>query len=339
MCCSSVRGSLAGINFRLQHSSCKIPGSDVFRPRYRRIYPPHADIRGYTFVSNRSRESCSTTKLSGSKKRCLSRLPSRRMDMRNFCGVVVASLFARGTLTVISNLPSPVLVDLIAIGAAFYVPLGTRRGYIQGAYGFRVLATNLILEGLVRLGGSLLMMILGFGVRGVIAANAAAIAGAYLAAAPKLAPAVPSHLRFSQALRESLQAMVFFAGQVIINNCDIVLVKHFFTPTMAGLYAAVAMVGRVIFAFSSAVVNTMFPWVALALKMRERKDLPEVIATSLLPVLGIGCTIALGLRLAPAVVWTTFFGSGFGIAGKYDLPYLLSVSSAVTDHRWYTSAW
>src|ERR1700677_1798826 len=246
------------------------------------------------------------------------------------CGIFVASLlvlFAKGIAGYL-NLPSPVLVDLIAIGAAFYVPLGTRRGYIQGAYGFRVLATNLILEGLVRLGGSLLMMILGFGVRGVIAANAAAIAGAYFAGAPKLAPVVPSHLRFSQALRESLQAMVFFAGQVIINNCDIVLVKHFFTPTLAGLYAAVAMVGRVIFALSSAVVNSMFPLVA-GTKDEERKDL-RVIATSLLLVLGIGCTIALGLRLAPAVVWTTFFGSGFGIAGKYDLPYLLSLYAVTT---------
>jgi len=246
------------------------------------------------------------------------------------CGIVVALLlvlFSRGIANYL-KLPSPVLVQLIAVGAAFYVPLGTRRGYIQGAYGFRVLATNLILEGMIRLGGSLLMMIFGLGVRGVIGANAAAIAGAYFAAAPKLAPAVPSHLRFSQAVRESLQAMVFFAGQVIINNCDIVLVKHFFTPTMAGLYAAVAMVGRVIFALSSAVVNSMFPLVA-GTKDEERKDL-RVIATSLLLVLTIGCTLALGLRLAPAAVWTTFFGSGFGIAGKYDLPYLLSLYAVTT---------
>jgi O-antigen/teichoic acid export membrane protein len=56
--------------------------------------------------------------------------------------------------------------------------------------------------------------------------------------------------------------MIFFAGQVLINNCDIVLVKHFFVPKEAGVYAAVAMVGRVIFAFSSSVVNSMFPLVA-----------------------------------------------------------------------------
>ena len=29
-------------------------------------------------------------------------------------------------------------------------------------------------------------------------------------------------------------------------------------------------------------------------------------------------------------IWTTFFGSGFGIAGKYDLPYLLSLYAVTT---------
>jgi O-antigen/teichoic acid export membrane protein len=246
------------------------------------------------------------------------------------CGVIIALLLVlfQSSISAFLNLPSPVLVDLIAIGAAFYVPLGSRRGYIQGAYGFRSLSTSLVLEGLVRLCGSLLLVTLGFGVKGVIAANAAAIAVAYFAAAPKLPPPVPNQVRLSHALRESMQAIVFFAGQVLINNCDIVLVKHFFTPAMAGLYAAVAMVGRVIFAFSQAVVNSMFPLVA-GTGDEERKDL-KVIATSLLLVLGIGCSVALALRLAPAGMWTAFFGPGFKVAGKYGLPYLLSLYAVTT---------
>jgi O-antigen/teichoic acid export membrane protein len=246
------------------------------------------------------------------------------------CGLLIALLlvlFQTGIANFL-KLPSPVLVDIIAIGAAFYVPLGTRRGYIQGAYGFRSLAANLVLEGLVRLGGSLVLVMLGGGVRGVIAANAAAMAVAYFAAAPKLAPAVPSQIRLSYALRESFQALVFFAGQVLINNCDIVLVKHFFSPAMAGLYAAVAMVGRVIFAFSQAVVNSMFPLVA-GTGDEERRDL-KVIATSLLLVLGIGCSVAVALRFAPASIWTSFFGPGFAVSGKYGMPYLLSLYAVTT---------
>ena len=246
------------------------------------------------------------------------------------CGIIVALvlLLFQKALADYLHLPSPILVVLLAIGAAFYVPLGCRRGYIQGAYGFQRLAINLVLEGLVRLGLSLLFITLGFGVPGVIAANAAAIAVAYVAAAPRLTAPVPSQLHLPDAFREALQAIVFFAGQVLINNCDIVLVKHFFPPNVAGLYAAVALVGRVIFAFSSAVVNSMFPLVA-GTGNRERKD-HRILATSLLLVLAIGFALALGLRLAPAGVWTAFLGPQFEIAGKHGLPFLLALYAITT---------
>lgn len=246
------------------------------------------------------------------------------------CGIVVAMLLLlfRAPIASYLNLPSPILVALLAVGVAFYVPLGSRRGYIQGVCGFRSLATNLVLEGVVRLFGSLLLIKLGLGVRGVVAANAVAVAVAYFAAVPQAAPRISNPLRFQYALHETFQAMVFFAGQVLINNCDIVLVKHFFLPTSAGLYAAVAMVGRVIFAFSTAVVNSMFPLVA-GTRQEERRGL-KVVAMSSLLVLSIGSALALGLRLAPAWIWTTTFGSGFAIAGRYGLPYLLSMYAITT---------
>lgn len=246
------------------------------------------------------------------------------------CGLFAALillLFQR-TIADYLNLPGPALVALLAIGAAFYVPLGSRRGYIQGTYKFRRLAANLVVEGVVRLGGSFLMILLGFGVEGVIAANSAAVAVAYLTIAPKLATRIPNPLHFVYALREISQAMVFFSGQVLINNCDIVLVEHFFPAKEAGLYAAVAMVGRVIFAFSSAVVNSMFPLVA-GTRDEERRDI-RIISTALLLVLGTGSVLALGLGIAPSGMWTTFFGSGFEIAGKYNLPYLLALYAITT---------
>jgi O-antigen/teichoic acid export membrane protein len=246
------------------------------------------------------------------------------------CGILVALIllaFQRAIAEYL-NLPGPILVAILALGAAFYVPLGCRRGYIQGTYGFRRLAVNLVVEGLVRLGGSLLAIRLGLGVDGVIAANAAAVAVAYLAFTPTLASPIANPLRFYSAFREACQAMIFFSGQVLINNCDIVLVKHYFSASDAGIYAAVAMVGRVIFAFSSAVVNSMFPLVA-GNRDEERRNL-RVIATSLLMVLGIGSILTLGLSVVPDGIWTAFFGSGFEIAGRYNLPYLLALYAVST---------
>ena len=246
------------------------------------------------------------------------------------CGIFVAMLLFLFDRVIANylNLPNPLLVVLLGIGAAFYVPLGTRRGYIQGAYGFRSLATNLVTEGSVRLGGSLLMVALGFGVMGVIAANAAALAVAYAAIAPKLTARVPSHLAFSDGFREVSQAVVFFSGQVLINNCDIVLVKHFFASETAGLYAAVAMVGRVTFAFSSAVVNSMFPVVA-GVRNRDRRNF-SLLGTSLLMVLAIGSLLALALRLGPPWIWTRLFGASFELPGPHGFPYLLALYAITT---------
>ena len=241
------------------------------------------------------------------------------------CGVVIASilLLFHNVIANFLNLNDPLLIILLAIGVAFYIPLGSRRGYVQGAFGFRRLAGNLVFEGLMRLCGSVLLILLGFGVRGVIAANSAAVVAAYLAITPKLTARIPSPIRRSYALREMLQAVVFFSGQMLINNCDIVLVKHFFLLREAGLYAAVAMVGRVVFSFSQAVVNSMFPLVA-ATNNEDRKDL-TVIASALLMVLSIGSLLAVGLRLAPEWIWRYFFGSKFEIVGPHGLSYLLAL--------------
>lgn len=226
------------------------------------------------------------------------------------------------------KLPGTLLVVLLAIGGAFYIPLGSLRGLIQGVYGFRSLAMNLVLEGVCRLGGSFLMVKMGFGAAGVIGANAASMIVAYVALLPRRPKTAGQTMSFGAVHREIAHALVFFSGQMLINNCDIVLVKHFFTPTAAGLYAVVAMVGRVIFALCQAVVNSMVPIVA-GTRAEERKGF-SLISTALLLVLLIGSVLAVGLRFTPALVWTKLFGAGFLLLGPHGFPYLLALYAVTT---------
>ncbi len=246
------------------------------------------------------------------------------------CGLVAAAiliLFQRPIANYL-NFPNSVPIAILAVGIAFYVPLGVRRGYIQGVYRFRGLALNLVVEGACRLLGSYLMIRMGLDVDGVIGANTAAVVIAYLTVVPAQTGNLPNPLRSSDSVREMVQAIVFFAGQVLINNADIVLVQHYFVAREAGLFAAVAMVGRVIYAFSSAIVNSMFP-ISAGSRQEERKDL-KVIATASVLILGTGSVLALALDFAPASIWTTFFGSDFQIAGQYNLPYLLALYAITT---------
>jgi O-antigen/teichoic acid export membrane protein len=244
------------------------------------------------------------------------------------CGLLAAfALFIfRSPIAAWLHLPTPLLVMLLAVGVAFYVPLGARRGYAQGALNFRRFAGNLALEGAVRLVGSLLAIVLGFGVAGVIAANAAAVAVCWIAIAPPLAASAPGALRLPRASREVLQALVFYSGLVLINNSGIVLVKHFLLPVEAGLYAAAAMVGRVIFLFSSAVVNSMFPVVAGARPEEQRSG--RALHTALLLVSCVGAAAVVALRLMPAAAWRLIFGARFTTSGPYSLSYLFAMFAA-----------
>jgi O-antigen/teichoic acid export membrane protein len=247
-----------------------------------------------------------------------------------FCGLAVALAIVlfRNPITNYLKLPSPVLIVLLGVGAAFYVPLGSCRGYMQGVCDFRQLAWNTVLEGVLRLGGSLLLIFAGFGVTGVVAANAAAVAFAYIFAIPKL----PAHSRSSPQLRmpagEAIQAIVFFVGQIVIMNSDIIIVKHFFAPVVAGIYAAIALIGRMIFVFSRSVVNTMFP-ISAGANVHGRKD-NRVLTTSLLLVAGIGAAASIALALIPEAVWKAFFGPGFVMVQSHTISYFLVLYAVTT---------
>ncbi|MGA3091348.1 MAG: lipopolysaccharide biosynthesis protein [Terriglobales bacterium] len=228
------------------------------------------------------------------------------------------------------NLSDPTLIVILAVGTAFYIPLGVRRGMLQGMYNFRRLSINFILEVVVKLGGTVALLALGFGVRGVIAAVSASVVAGYLWAQPGPELKVTPQLGLPASFVEGVQAIVFFVGQVVINNVDILLVKHFYPPAEAGLYAAVAVVGRVVYMAAWAVVSSMFP-------VSAGVDRPEpyrraVVITPLLLVLLIVTLSLFGLWLLPSVVWRGLFGAGFQLSaqnGYSSLPLLYVATTGV----------
>jgi O-antigen/teichoic acid export membrane protein len=238
-------------------------------------------------------------------------------------GLMIALLLVlgRNVITSYLNLPNSNLILILALGTAFYVPLGVRRGAIQGTYAFRNFGINLILEGLVRLGGAWLLIHLGLGVQGAVLAGSAGVILGYFAALTHLKPKTTFDQNIFASFREGMQATVFFAGQVVINNFDIVLAKHFFPSEEAGLYAAVALVGRVVNMCTWSVVNAMFPMSAGA-KAADKED-RSILLTSVLMVLAILVGLIFILWMVPSFFWNAAFGSQFQISGYGSIPTLL----------------
>jgi hypothetical protein len=226
------------------------------------------------------------------------------------------------------NLPTSRDLVLLGVGTAAYIPLGVRRGMLQGLYDFRRLAINFVLEVLVKFGGTLLLLHYEWGVTGVIASVVASIVIAYAAASP--AKDVRADLRggIPASFREGMQAIVFFVGQVIISNLDILLVKHYFPAAVAGLYAAVALVGRVVYMFSWSVISSMFPVSAAS---AHRQASRTVLKSAIILVTGMTTIFTLAAWLAPASLWQAVLGARFLGTIHDSFSTLLASYSAMTS--------
>src|ERR1700753_3926446 len=122
------------------------------------------------------------------------------------------------------NIPSPWIVGILALGIAAYAPLGVKRGAMQGVLAFPRLGVNFVLEAAVRLIIGVGFVVAGYGVLGAVGAiSAAVITACFL---PRLAVSLGGKAGVAEplSLAEAVQAIVFFVGQVIINNIDILLV-------------------------------------------------------------------------------------------------------------------
>jgi O-antigen/teichoic acid export membrane protein len=221
------------------------------------------------------------------------------------------------------NVPSPWIIGLLAIGIGFYAPLGVKRGAMQGVCDFRRLGANFVLEALVRFFVGVGLVVVGYNILGAVGAISAAVIAACFV------PRLPAQLRVktgaveTPSYAEAVQAIVFFIGQVVINNIDILLVKHFFASDPAGVYAAISQIGRLLyFASWFGVVNAMFP-VAAAAAPEQKKS--HGIGLPLLLVLGLSLLFIAGAALFPHLIMGVIFGSRFIQTG-----WLLALYAAAT---------
>src|SRR5215471_18778199 len=206
------------------------------------------------------------------------------------------------------NLPSPWMMGVLAVGIAAYAPLGVKRGAMQGVCAFPRLGSNYVVEALTRFVVGAGLVFAGYGALGAIGAISASVIAAYFLRIP-VQLRVKGETSEPPSFAEALQAIVFFVGQVIINNIDILLVKHFFPSDPAGVYAAIAQIGRLLyFACWFGIVNAMFPVTAAA---KDDHKKAHGAALPLLLVLGVSILFVAVAGVFPHLIMGLVFGSGF----------------------------
>ena len=233
-------------------------------------------------------------------------------------GVGIAVVLGAGApyLKSYFNLPAQHDLVLLAVATGVYIPLGVRRGKMQGCYDFRALAINVVVEVAVKFVAALLFLRFGMGVTGVMAAVLLSIVAAYLAGGPGTQYRKTAGVIKVAPFGESMQAVLYFVGQVILSNLDILLVKHFFPLPEAGVYAAVALVGRVVFMLCWSVVSSMFPVTA---SQTHRQVGRSVLYTGLFLVGTVTSLFIAAVALVPEGLWNHLLGQRFllGTSAKF----------------------
>ncbi len=172
-----------------------------------------------------------------------------------------------------------------------------------GAIGFKILLS---------------IPLVAWGVYGAMWAAVAASIGIYLVSLIPLrfvfqVKSKPTTLSKRGVFSYSAPTFLTLLGITSLYSTDIILVRHFFGGEASGLYAALAVLGKIIFYASSSVGMVLFP--VLSERFAKGGSTRKLVLSSI----GAVALISLGLTLAyflfPDIIVRSLFGSAYAGAG------------------------
>jgi O-antigen/teichoic acid export membrane protein len=192
-------------------------------------------------------------------------------------------------------------------------------GMLQGQERFIAFGLTRLVHALGRFAVAVILVSLGSGVLGAIAAFPIGSALALLAGLGFLGVAVwqPGPALSSRWLRDGLRlsahAFLAYAAYMSLLNIDLIWVNRSFSGEMAGSYAIAVLLRRVLALMPGAAVVIMYPRVVAQVTQRRLPD----------RLIGQTAAVVLGSTLVLTVVYFTFglamvrwaFGEGYAAAG------------------------
>jgi O-antigen/teichoic acid export membrane protein len=158
------------------------------------------------------------------------------------------------------NMASPVPLIVLGAGVPIFFSMAMRRGVLQASHRFGQIGFSQIAEPVARLAVTMLAL-KGLGATSAALGLVAAFAVGWVAASPR-----HLHLHTGDASDHGARAAVaatllLLVGQVVIATGDLWVVAALI-PSDAGSYAAVALVGRLVFIAGWSIVTVVFPSLA-----------------------------------------------------------------------------
>lgn len=203
---------------------------------------------------------------------------------------------------------SSVLI-IFGLGMPLYLLMSVNRGILQGQNNYRKLALTFQVEMWTRLVGSIILVKMGYGVNGVAWGLILSIFASWVFSNPSIEKFSTIPFSDQKIIHFFFIVLFYECSQILINNSDTIVVKHFFSPTDAGLYAALALIGRIVYFGTWTVVTMLFP---LVIKLeKEGKDHSKYFLGGLCVVGGIAGIITIACYVMPEVIVNILFGEKY----------------------------
>ncbi|WP_442844853.1 sugar isomerase [Leeuwenhoekiella sp. H156] len=210
---------------------------------------------------------------------------------------------------------SATMFVIFGLAIPLYFAMSVNRGNLQGNQLFVQLSVTYQLEMLVRLVLTFSLLLL-FQVEAAYAVSIA-IAVSFVAgmfpfqknartpgSRPVLAPG-----QYKQILQFFVLTAAYELTQIMCNNSDILLVKHYFEAYDAGLYASLALIGRVVYFVTWMFVMILLPKVVL---LRKEGKNPLPVLKKYLGYIGLlSLSITVFTFLFPAFSVQLLFGEAY----------------------------
>lgn len=205
-----------------------------------------------------------------------------------------------------------VIITGLSVSASYLAIINM--AFLQSLLKFSFVGLSYILNGLVRIIVAFILVYLGFRVFGaLVAILLATLTPFFLQFIPLRFLFKPNREReikisSSEILKYALPTSIATLSFMSLTSADVILVKHFFNSTNAGLYGGLSLIGKVIFYFTGPISSVMFPLLIKRHNLGQNFNSLFYLALLLVTVPSIGITLV--YFIFPQFTISLFLGGG-----------------------------
>ncbi|RZN83177.1 MAG: sugar isomerase, partial [Winogradskyella sp.] len=228
-------------------------------------------------------------------------------------GVIIVACASQ--LQTLFNTSSSTMFVIFGFGVPLYFLMSVNRGTYQGKKAYKSLSITYQGEMLSRL-----LITLGLILVFNIQSSAVIAIGIVISFVFGLFPFKTKHVsikklipldsKYSKQIKNFFLLTAFYElTQIIINNSDILLVKHYFDSYDAGLYASLALIGRIVYFIAWMFVMLLLP--AVVELKKEGKETASVLFKYVGYIALISAVIVLACLVFPELIIQLLFGEQY----------------------------